>query len=370
MQSKMEGTRRRRVLTSPRAVLPRRSGFIENGHVDGARAAAPSIPLLHQIPHHRQIEPPQHLRRLLDELLHLRAARLHPGAVVELRTAPDGHRPHVGNYQFGDCPRRERQPGRRLPRHGPPDQPGADDREHLLQNASLVVEIPVERRGQLVEHHHLVLGQDDEIGPSRRDIADDGHQRRNVRHERELRVGHRRLIDDLLGRDRAESGESTPEGGSAIRVALQNLHPQVIDGVSIVGTNPLEAHDRRRRRLEPHRLRDSGPRAPPPRIPDDRRVDPSRRVERIVNRAHDRRELTVRSDDRLRQASRGVRGRPDHQQPGRQLRLFTQLIEAHFAQDIHHAAHRVQRAQALHRVTSAPECAPNESGEGITALTV
>ena len=44
-----------------------------------------------------------------------------------------------------------------------PERTRADDREHLLQNRPLIVEIATMYGGELVEHHHLVLGEHDEV---------------------------------------------------------------------------------------------------------------------------------------------------------------------------------------------------------------
>ncbi len=56
-------------------------------------------------------------------------------------------------------------------------------RQHVLQNPSLVPQVATEHGGELVEHHHLVLGQHDEVGAGSGDVPNDWQDRWQVRHQ-------------------------------------------------------------------------------------------------------------------------------------------------------------------------------------------
>ena len=122
---------------------------------------------------------------------------------------------------------------------------------------ALVAQVATEHRGEFVQHHDLVLGQDDEVGAGSGDIADDRQDRRDVRHQRELRVGRRGLVDDLLRRGGPKCRQRATERRRALRVALHDIGAQPIDRVTIIGTRAFEADDGNRGRFEAQCLGDA-----------------------------------------------------------------------------------------------------------------
>ena len=107
------------------------------------------------------------------EFVYLSLCRLQSRAVVVLCRPADSHRAHIGDCQLGDGPGGKRQPRRRLTRHGSPDQAGTHDGKDFLEDLASITQVPAMNRSQFVKHHHLILGQDDEIRARGGKIADD-----------------------------------------------------------------------------------------------------------------------------------------------------------------------------------------------------